>query len=49
MIELELQKLGFKAWYDNKAEDLTKAGMREGIVNSAVVLLFLSKVSLCCS
>ena len=31
--------------YDNRAEDLTKEGMREGIAQSAAFILFLSKVS----
>ena len=30
---------------DNRAEDLTKEGMREGIAQSAAFILFLSKVS----
>jgi hypothetical protein len=40
---LELQKLGFTCWYDNRATDLTKEGMRKGIVHAAAFLLFLSK------
>jgi hypothetical protein len=42
-IYLELQKLGFSCWYDNRATDLTKEGMRKGIVHAAAFLLFLSK------
>jgi hypothetical protein len=33
---------GFAVWYDNRASDLTKEGMREGIVQAAAFLLFLS-------
>ena len=43
MIELELRQLGFRSWVDNKAEDLTKEGMRSGIESSGVFLCFLSK------
>jgi hypothetical protein len=42
-IYLELQKLGFSCWYDNRATDLTQEGMRKGIVHAAAFLLFLSK------
>jgi hypothetical protein len=42
-IYLELQKLGFICWYDNRATDLTKEGMSKGIVHAAAFLLFLSK------
>ena len=34
--------MGFKAWYDNRAEDLTKEGMLSGIEESAAFVLFLS-------
>ena len=30
-IYLELERMGFKAWYDNRASDLTKEGMLAGI------------------
>ena len=42
MLQLELEKLGLECWLDNKAEDLTKEGMRSGIERSGVFLLFLS-------
>jgi hypothetical protein len=42
-IYLELQKLGFTCWYDNRATDLTQEGMRKGIAHAAAFLLFLSK------
>jgi hypothetical protein len=42
-IYLELQKLGFICWYDNRATDLTQEGMRKGIGHAAAFLLFLSK------
>jgi len=42
-IYLELRQLGFTCWYDNRADDLTKEGMRKGIVHAAAFLLFLSK------
>jgi hypothetical protein len=42
-IYLELRQLGFACWYDNRADDLTKEGMRKGIVHAAAFLLFLSK------
>ena len=28
-IYLELERMGFKVWYDNRADDLTKEGMRQ--------------------
>ena len=37
-----MERLGFAVWYDNRASDLTKEGMREGIVQAAAFLLFLS-------
>ena len=40
---LELQKRGFKVWYDNKMKNLTADGMKEGVRNSAVFVLFMSK------
>jgi hypothetical protein len=40
---LELQKRGYKVWYDNKMKNLTSEGMREGVRDSAVFVLFLSK------
>ena len=43
MLQLELEALGLSSWIDNKAEDLTKAGMRAGIEKSGVFLLFLSR------
>jgi hypothetical protein len=42
-IYLELRQLGFACWYDNRADDLTKEGMRQGVVHAAAFLLFLSK------
>jgi hypothetical protein len=45
-IYLELRQLGFACWYDNRADDLTKEGMRQGIVHAAAFLLFLSKGAL---
>ena len=33
---------GFKAWYDNRADDLTKEGMLKGIEEAAAFVLFLS-------
>jgi hypothetical protein len=42
-IYLELRQLGFACWYDNRADDLTKEGMRQGIVHAAAFLLFLSE------
>jgi hypothetical protein len=42
-IYLELRQLGFNCWYDNRADDLTKEGMRQGILHAAAFLLFLSK------
>ena len=32
-----------QVWYDNRAEDLTKEGMRKGIEESAAFILFLSE------
>ena len=34
--------MGFKAWYDNRASDLTKEGMLKGIEQAAAFVLFLS-------
>jgi hypothetical protein len=45
-IYLELERIGFSCWYDNRASDLTKEGMRQGIVNTAAFLLFLSEGAL---
>ena len=42
-LELELQRLGFRSWLDNKARDLTKQGMQEGVAKTNCFLLFLSK------
>ena len=42
-IYLELERMGFKAWYDNRADDVTKEGMRRGIQGSAAFILFLSQ------
>eukprot|EP00935_MAST-01C_sp_MAST-1C-sp1_P000302 g302.t1 len=39
---LELERMGFAVWYDNRADDLTKEGMRQGIVDSGAVIVFLS-------
>eukprot|EP00935_MAST-01C_sp_MAST-1C-sp1_P000028 g28.t1 len=41
-IYLELERMGFSVWYDNRADDLTKEGMRRGIINSGAFILFLS-------
>ena len=41
-IYLELERMGFKAWYDNRASDLTKEGMLKGIEQAAAFVLFLS-------
>ena len=41
-IYLELTIRGFKAWYDNRADDLTKEGMLKGIEEAAAFVLFLS-------
>ena len=41
-IYLELERMGFKAWYDNRASDLTKEGMLKGIEQAAAFILFLS-------
>ena len=41
-IYLELTMRGFKAWYDNRADDLTKEGMLKGIEEAAAFVLFLS-------
>jgi hypothetical protein len=42
-IYLELRQLGFSCWYDNRATDLTKDGMKHGIEGAAAFLLFLSE------
>jgi hypothetical protein len=39
----ELQRRGKSCWYDQRASDVTLSGMRAGIENSDVFLLFLSK------
>eukprot|EP00935_MAST-01C_sp_MAST-1C-sp1_P002835 g2835.t1 len=41
-IYLELERMGFAVWYDNRADDLTKEGMLKGIELSAAFILFLS-------
>eukprot|EP00935_MAST-01C_sp_MAST-1C-sp1_P002889 g2889.t1 len=41
-IYLELERMGFKVWYDNRADDLTKEGMLKGIEEAAAFVLFLS-------
>ena len=41
-IYLELERMGFKVWYDNRASDLTKEGMLKGIERAAAFILFLS-------
>eukprot|EP00935_MAST-01C_sp_MAST-1C-sp1_P001606 g1606.t1 len=41
-IYLELERLGFTVWYDNRADDLTKEGMLKGIEQAAAFILFLS-------
>ena len=41
-IYLELERMGFQVWYDNRASDLTKDGMLAGIERAAAFLLFLS-------
>ena len=40
---LELEQRGWKVWYDNKMENITKEGMMEGVRCSVVFLLFMSK------
>ena len=42
-IYLELERMGFKVWYDNRAADLTKEGMLKGIEQAAAFVLFLSQ------
>ena len=42
-IYLELERMGFKVWYDNRADDLTKHGMLKGIKQAAAFVLFLSQ------
>ena len=42
-IYLELERMGFKVWYDNRADDLTKEGMLKGIEQAAAFMLFLSE------
>lgn len=42
VLSLELQNRGTRVWYDNKAKQVTEAGMKEGVANSAIFLLFLS-------
>jgi hypothetical protein len=42
-LELELAGMGFVSWYDNKARDLTKAGMEAGVAKTGAFVLFLSK------
>jgi hypothetical protein len=34
--------MGFSCWYDQRAGDLTKDGMKHGIEGAAAFLLFLS-------
>ena len=41
-IYLELERMGFRVWYDNRADDLTKDGMLKGIEESAAFVVFLS-------
>ena len=36
-IYLELERMGFRVWYDNRADDLTKEGMLKGIEESAAL------------
>ena len=38
-IYLELERMGFRVWYDNRADDLTKEGMLKGIELSAAFIL----------
>eukprot|EP00935_MAST-01C_sp_MAST-1C-sp1_P000662 g662.t1 len=42
-IYLELERMGFKVWYDNRAADLTKEGMLKGIEEASAFVLFLSE------
>ena len=42
-IYLELERMGFKVWYDNRADDLTKEGMLKGIEEASAFVLFLSE------
>ena len=39
---LSLSLISLKVWYDNRADDLTKDGMLEGIERAAAFILFLS-------
>ena len=36
-IYLELERMGFRVWYDNRADDLTKEGMLKGIEEAAAL------------
>ena len=38
----ELDKRGFRCWYDNRMESLTREAMAEGVQDSCFVILFLS-------
>ena len=41
-LQQELASLGFRVWYDNKMDRLTKEAMAEGVRDSGFVILFLS-------
>jgi hypothetical protein len=43
VLSAELEQRDWKVWYDNKMENLTADGMKEGVRKSAVFLLFLTK------
>eukprot|EP00930_Biecheleria_cincta_P057182 TRINITY_DN43156_c0_g1_i1.p1 TRINITY_DN43156_c0_g1~~TRINITY_DN43156_c0_g1_i1.p1 ORF type:complete len:495 (+),score=59.35 TRINITY_DN43156_c0_g1_i1:94-1485(+) len=40
---LELERMGYRVWYDNNMPDLTTEGMKRGVQNSANFILFLSQ------
>ena len=48
-IYLELERMGFKVWYDNRADDLTKEGMLKGIEQAAAFILVSGLTLRCCS
>ena len=39
----KLERRGFRCWYDNKMEKLTKDSMADGVQKNCFVLLFLSE------
>ena len=42
-MQQELERRGFRCWYDNKMQKLTKEAMAEGVQQSAFLILFLSE------